>query len=131
MSGNGQDNKRAAKVLVVEDDDMVREFAETMLKVLGFDPYLAEDGETALRLLDQHSDIDLMLTDIGLPGGLDGPTLAVEARRRRPDLPVLFASGSVDSEGKTAKLPPGTGVLAKPYRKAELAQRLSELLRNH
>ena len=130
MTGSRQDNKRAAKVLVVEDDDMVREFAETMLKVLGFDPCLAEDGEAALRLLDQHTDIDLMLTDIGLPGHLDGPTLAVEARRRRPDLPVLFASGSVDSEGKAAKLPPGTGVLAKPYRKAELAQRLSELLRN-
>lgn len=131
MNGGEQGNGRAVKILVVEDDEMVREFAETMLTVLGFVPCGAADGETALRLLDEQSDIDLMLTDIGLPGALDGPTLAVEARRRRPDLPVLFASGSVDSEGKAAKLPAGTGVLAKPYRKAELAQRLRALLPKH
>jgi CheY-like chemotaxis protein len=128
MSGGDESASRATKVLLVEDDEMVREFAETMLRVLGFEPCAAGDGETALRILDEQSDIRLMLTDIGLPGAYDGPTLAVEARRRRPDLPVLFASGSVDSEGKAAKLPPGTGVLAKPYRKAELAQRLRDLL---
>ena len=128
MNGGEDSNERTTKVLLVEDDEMVREFAETMLRVLGFEPCAAADGETALRLLDENTDIDLLLTDIGLPGAFDGPKLAEEARRRRPDLPVLFASGSVDSEGKAAKLPPGTGVLAKPYRKAELATRLRDLL---
>lgn len=120
---------RATKILVVEDDDMVREFAQAMLEMLGYEPCVAGDGETALRLLDEQADIRLLLTDIGLPGHFDGPTLAAEVRRRRPNMPVLFASGSVDSEGKTARLAPGTSVLGKPYRKAELARRLEELLR--
>ena len=115
------------KILVVEDDDMVRQYAQTVLGVLGYDACVAADGPAALRLLDEQSDIRLMLTDIGLPG-MSGPELAVEARRRRPGLPVLFASGSIDSEGRAAKLAPGALVLAKPYRKAELAQSLQKLL---
>jgi CheY-like chemotaxis protein len=121
-----QGNSRM-KVLVVEDDEMVRDYARLVLSSLGYEPLGAGDGTEALRTLDEHGDIGLMLTDIGLPG-MSGPALAAEVRRRRPGLPVLFASGSVDSTGRAERVPDGEAVLAKPYRKSELAQKLQLLL---
>ncbi len=115
------------KVLVVEDDEMVRDYAQLVLSSLGYEPLAVGDGTEALRTLDAHRDIGLMLTDIGLPG-MSGPALAAEVRRRRPGLPVLFASGSVDSEGQAESVPEGETVLAKPYRKSDLAQKLQVLL---
>lgn len=118
---------RTATILVVEDDEMVREYAQAVLETLGYDACVAGDADAALRLLDENGAIELMLTDIGLPG-MSGPDLAAEVRRRRPELPVIFASGSVDSEGRAALLAPDALVLAKPYRKAELARLLQETL---
>lgn len=123
MAGSGS----RTKVLVVEDDEMVRDYAQLVLSALGYEPVAAVDGNAALRVLDEDGDIGLLLTDIGLPG-MSGPALAEEARRRRPGLPVLFASGSVDSGGRTERVPQGETVLAKPYRKAELAAKLRLLL---
>jgi CheY-like chemotaxis protein len=123
-AGNGP----RVKVLVVEDDDMVRDYAQAVLTALGYQPIAVADGSTALRTLDEHRDIRLLLTDIGLPGSMNGPALAAEARRRRPGLPVLFASGSVDSAGRAERIPAGETALAKPYRKAELAEKLRLLL---
>lgn len=119
---------KAAKILVVEDDDLVRDFAQAVLEALGYVPCVVGDGAAALRALEEQSDIRLLLTDVGLPGGMSGAALAAEARRRKPGLPVLFASGSVDSSGKAEQIPEGEAVLAKPYRKAELAQKLRLLL---
>ncbi len=115
------------KVLVVEDDEMVRDYAKLVLSALGYETVMAGDGNTALRALDENTDIGLLLTDVGLPG-MSGPALANEVRRRRPGLPVLFASGSVDSAGCTDRIPEGEPVLAKPYRKVELAEKLRLLL---
>lgn len=116
------------KVLVVEDDEMVRDFAEAVLTALGYEPLAVGDGPTALGVLDANRDIRLLLTDIGLPGGMSGPALAEEARKRRPGLPVLFASGSIDSAGRAERIPEGETSLAKPYRKAELAEKLKLLI---
>ncbi|MCW5774061.1 MAG: response regulator [Rhodospirillaceae bacterium] len=117
----------ATTILVVEDDEMVREYAQAVLETLGYETCVAADGPSALRLLDEQGNIELILTDIGLPG-MSGPAFAAEARRRRPGLPVIFASGSVDSEGRAALLEPDAVVLAKPFRKAELAQLLRQTL---
>ncbi len=117
-----------AKVLVVEDDEMVREYAQAVLAALGYEAVAVGDASAALKVLDEQADIRLLLTDVGLPGGMSGPALAAEARRRRPDLRVLFASGSIDSAGKADPIPEGEAVLAKPYRKAELAEKLRQLL---
>jgi CheY-like chemotaxis protein len=119
--------KASATVLVVEDDEMVRDYAQAVLETLGYEACVAGDGPSALRILDERGEIDLLLTDIGLPG-MSGPALAAEARRRRPHLRVIFASGSVDSEGRTDSLEPGSVVLAKPFRKAELARLLESVL---
>jgi CheY-like chemotaxis protein len=123
-----QTNGSRRKVLVVEDDEMVRQLAEAVLTALGYEPLAVGDAPSALIVLDRESDIRLMVTDIGLPGGMNGTMLAAEARRRRPGLPVLFASGSVDSAGRAERLPEGEVVIAKPYRKAELAEKLRLLL---
>jgi CheY-like chemotaxis protein len=123
-AGNGA----KLKVLVVEDDEMVRDYARVVLTALGYQPLAVGDGSAALRALEENLDIRILLTDIGLPGGMSGPALAAEARRRRPGLPVLFASGSVDSAGRAERIPDGETVLAKPYRKAELAEKLKLLL---
>ena len=116
------------RVLVVEDDEMVRDYAQAVLTALGYAPIAVGDGAAALRALDANHDISLLLTDIGLPGDLTGPMLAAEARRRRPGLPVLFASGSIDSAGRADRIPEGEACLAKPYRKAELSEKLKQLL---
>src|SRR5262245_8027226 len=79
-AGNGA----KLKVLVVEDDEMVREYARAVLTTLGYDPLAVGDGPAALRAIDEDDDICIMLTDIGLPGAMSGPMLAAEVRRRRP-----------------------------------------------
>jgi CheY-like chemotaxis protein len=123
-AGNGS----RPKVLVVEDDEMVRDYAQAVLTALGYEPLAVGDAAAALQLIDEASDIRLLLTDIGLPGDMNGTLLAAEVRRRRPHLPVLFASGSVDSFGRAERLPEGEAVIAKPYRKSELAEKLRFLL---
>jgi CheY-like chemotaxis protein len=129
MNDIGPRRARATKILLVEDDEMVRDYAQAVLEALGYHPCVACDGPSALRLLEEERDIELLLTDIGLPG-MSGPDLADEVRRRRPGLPVLFASGSIDSQERAAQLEAGTLVLAKPFRKAELAEKLIALLDN-
>jgi CheY-like chemotaxis protein len=106
---------------------LVRDYARAVLDSLGYEARVAGDGPSALRLLEAERDIALIVTDIGLPG-MSGPALAEEARRRRPDVPVVFASGSVDSEGRAPQLAAGSIVLAKPYRRVELAETLAALL---
>src|SRR5581483_5172471 len=106
-SGAGGNGAKTPKILIVEDDEMVRDYARAVLEALGYQPVAAGDGGAALRLLEEQCDIRLMLTDIGLPGDLNGAALAAEARRRRPGLAVLFASGSVDSSGKADRVPEG------------------------
>lgn len=125
---DSQENGSRPKVLVVEDDEMVRDYAEAVLRALGYETVAVGDGPSALRALEQTSDIRLMVTDIGLPGGMNGTALAAEARRRKPGLPVLFASGSVDSTGRAERLPEDEIVIAKPYRKSEFAEKLRLLL---
>ncbi len=84
-------------------------------------------GPEALRLLDAHPEIDLLLTDVVLPA-MDGPRLAEQARRRRPGLPVLFASGYTGGAAAPDRLlPPGAPLLQKPYTLVALAAKLHDV----
>jgi len=115
-------------LLLVEDDDEVRTYSIEILKNLGYTVLVATRAEEALVYLRQSRAIDLLFTDIGLPG-MNGRELAEEAYKLRPGLPVLFTSGYaragiLDEE----PLRPGTQLLRKPFTQKELACRLRTLL---
>ncbi|HEY2659321.1 MAG TPA: CHASE3 domain-containing protein [Caulobacteraceae bacterium] len=109
-------------VLVVEDDFLVRMAAVDMIEALGFTPLQAGDAPSALAILEGAEDIDILFTDVGLPG-VRGTELAIQAKAMRPDLRVIFASGYGDL-GETDGLPTATH-LRKPYEQDELAEALA------
>ena len=112
-------------VLVVDDDDMVRDFVVRRLASLGYQVSEAPDGPAGLEIIRARDDIDLLLTDVVMPGGMSGRDLAEEAAKLRPKLRILFTSGySENSIVHDSRLDQGVELLQKPYRRQELAQRL-------
>ena len=118
-------------ILVVEDNNEMRRTLTLLLAELGFNPIQADGGATALDLLEADVPVDLMLTDIVMPGGMDGRELAHRARKLRSDLPIVFISGypatSEDSsEASWETL--GIKVLPKPIHKNDLGTRINETI---
>jgi CheY-like chemotaxis protein len=109
-------------ILLVDDNPGLRRMTRRMLMGLGYRVYDASDGNQALALLDAGEGIDLLFTDVGLPGGLDGYELAERARRCRPGLKVLFATG-YGGEAQAARRG-GDPLILKPYRGDDLAARI-------
>ncbi|WP_411780207.1 ATP-binding protein [Bradyrhizobium sp. UFLA01-814] len=127
-----QPDARGAReiVLVVEDDKLVRSYVLTQIESLGYTTLSANDGREALAVLDSGAPIDLLFTDVIMPGAMNGRDLATEARKRRPGLRVLFTSGYTDDAiDQDGKLEQGILFLAKPYSRAELARMLRIALR--
>lgn len=117
-------------ILLVEDEVAVRETAAILLRSLGYRVLEASNGLKAMDILvDAHRDIDLLLTDIVMPGELNGLTLADRALELQPNLKVLFTTGyTVGGRSANGLKPDSPNVLTKPYRRAELAQTLRDLL---
>lgn len=116
-------------VLVVEDDEDVRETAVTLLKDLGYPVLEAASGWEALDILTQRSDIDLLFTDIVLPYGLRGPELAQEAQKVRPGLKVVYTSGYTENGAFAAGvMDRGAAFVGKPLRLEELATKIRRIL---
>jgi CheY-like chemotaxis protein len=119
-------------VLVVEDDQDVRELASESLHELGYRTLTAVDAAAALRLLrDPAHRIDILFSDIVMPGGMNGAQLAIEARRLRPTLKVLLTSGyTADALSSDHGVADGadTALLRKPYRTEDLATQLRVVL---
>ena len=116
-------------VLLVEDDELVRAYAVQLLKDLGYRVIEAGNGPQAIELLRQHPDVDLLFTDVVMPGGMGGREVAQEAQRLRPGLPVLYTSGYTENAiVHHGRLDPGVLLLAKPYRRADLARRVRQAL---
>ncbi|SMQ23790.1 Response regulator receiver domain-containing protein [Pseudomonas helmanticensis] len=116
----------AFTILVVEDDDIVRMLIVDVLEELEFKVLEADGSEQALEVLQDHSiTIDLMMTDVGLPG-MDGRELATEARKLRPALPVLFASGYAE----TIDVPADMHVIGKPFSIDQLRDKVKGILAN-
>lgn len=111
---------------MVEDDPGVRSGLSKVLDQLGYSVREACDGHSALAVLEANSDIHTMLTDIVLPGKLNGPQIAEKVRNRLPDVNVVFVSGY---SGKTfpdgESFPVDIPILRKPFSKTELAAVLS------
>ena len=111
------------KILVVEDDAMVRRYVMTQIQSLGYATLEASNASDALRVIDDHAAIDLLFTDVIMPGAMNGRQLVEEALKRRPGLKTLYTSGYTENAiVHHGRLDAGVLLLAKPYRKSELAR---------
>jgi CheY-like chemotaxis protein len=111
-------------VLVTEDDPDVLSVAAQTLELLGYQVYTATNAAEALAILKQGTPIDILFTDIVMPQGMNGVALAREARRLRPDLRVLLASGYSRDRAEADE---DMDFIAKPYQMPELARQLEAL----
>jgi len=114
-------------VLLVEDEVSVRAVAAEHLRELGYTVLEVGDGAAALRLLRLGARVDVLVTDVGLPGGLNGRQVADAVRERRPGLPVLFITGYADG-ALDSQLAPGMEVIGKPFALDALATRVRAML---
>ena len=128
-SGRGEETVKAAgdgragrlpQTLIVEDEPVIRQLTREAMETLGHRTLEASCAAEAMDLLlAQHDDIDLMLTDVRMPGDMDGAELAFTVRSRWPTIAVIVISGHFDPQ--LSRLPLGCGFLAKPYRFVDLS----------
>jgi signal transduction histidine kinase/ActR/RegA family two-component response regulator len=128
--GAGRDAQgKGQLILVVEDEPNVRNLTVRMLERLGYRVLAAEDGRSALDIIQEQPEIELLFTDIVLPGGMNGTQLAQRVQRLRPNLPVLYTSGYTENAViHHGRLDPGVDLLEKPFTRTALAQRIHEAL---
>jgi signal transduction histidine kinase/CheY-like chemotaxis protein len=119
---------RQGSVLLVEDDDEVAALVSEMLSQLGYAVTRAASAQAALGAFANGRAVDLVFSDIMMPGGMNGVELARELHRRRPDIPVLLTSGFPDAARKDAEAT-GVSILPKPYQISDLAAALHMTLR--
>ena len=108
------------RVLLVEDNVELRRTAERILKRLGYAVVIAGNGDEAIELLGDGAGFDLVFTDLVMPGGMNGLDVIAEARRRRPQIRCLLATGFADVAGELAATL--ATVVYKPYRMEQLAR---------
>jgi len=127
---NVPEGTRDETILVCEDDNDVRNYSVELLRELGYRVIEAPDGPTALRLLERETRmVDLLFTDVVLPGGMTGARLAEQARAIRPGLKVLFTTGYArNAIVHHGRLDPGVELITKPYSYADLAARIRDIL---
>ncbi|HEY2403248.1 MAG TPA: ATP-binding protein [Steroidobacteraceae bacterium] len=116
-------------ILVVEDDDNVRTYSVDALRDLGYRVIEAPDGPSAIRLLETNTPVDLLFTDVVLPGGMTGAQVAAQAHELRPGLKVLFTTGyarnAIFHHGRLDK---GVQLITKPYSFNDLAAKVRDVL---
>ena len=116
-------------VLIVDDEPSVRMLVTEVLEDLGYSPIEASDGPAGLRILESEAAIDLLISDVGLPGGINGRQLADAARITRPELKVLFITGYAENAIiGSGHLAPGMRVLTKPFVVETLANRIQDMI---
>ena len=126
---DGAATRASEVILVVEDDERVRRVTVTRLRMIGYEVLEAQDGPTALKLLDASPHIDVVFTDLIMPGGLSGRDVAARARQLMPNIRVLLTSGYAEDLVHADELQrERLSVLRKPYRQAELVTALRNVL---
>jgi CheY-like chemotaxis protein len=121
----------AETILVVEDDLAVQGTAIAMLNELGYQVLKADNAESALVVLRTGLHIDLLFTDVVMPGSLRSPELAKKAKQLHPDISVLFTSGYTQNAiVHGGRLDAGVELLSKPYRRVDLARKIRHILAN-
>jgi PAS domain S-box-containing protein len=112
-------------ILVVEDDTAVRQVAVDVLKSMGYEVLEAGNGKQAIGIFEKHGPVDLLFTDVIMPGGMSGPMLAAELKRRQPGLRVLYTSGYTENAIiHQGRLDEGVLLLNKPYRRNDLSEKI-------
>jgi len=116
-------------VLVIDDEEPIRMLISEVLQEAGYRILEAGDGPTGLRILQSEARIDLLISDVGLPGGFNGRQVADAARQTRPDLKVLFITGYAEIAAiGNGQLEPGMQVITKPFQMTALAQRVRAII---
>ena len=116
-------------VLVVDDEATVRMLVAEVLSESYYNILEAGDGPSALKILESNRRIDLMITDVGLPGGMNGRQVADAARVLRKDLKVLFVTGYAENAAVgNGHLDPGMEILAKPFAMSTLASKVRAMI---
>ena len=116
-------------VLVVDDEPGIRMLVTDILEELGYQSLEAEDGRAGLAILQSGARVDLLITDVGLPGGMNGRQMADAARLARPDLKVLFITGYAENAViGNGQLDRGMHVMTKPFELDSLGRRIKELI---
>ena len=116
-------------VLLVEDDELVRNHADNLLSALGYRVIPVADGPAALETIRHSGTVDLLFTDMVMPGGMSGRELADAARALQPGLRLLFTSGYAENAvNHQARIERGEFILSKPYRRIELARKVRAAL---
>ena len=118
-------------VLVVEDDEDVRSIVIDMLSELGYRVLRAKDAQSALAIIESGATIDLLFTDVIMPGAMRSPELAHKAQERLPNIAVLFTSGYTENAiVHGGRLDEGVDLLSKPYTREALARKIRQVLRS-
>jgi PAS domain S-box-containing protein len=116
-------------VLVVDDEPTVRMLIGDTLSELGYQAIEAADAASGLKVLESDVEIDLLITDVGLPGGMNGKQMADTARAKRPKLKILFITGYAENAAITnGHLDPGMHVMSKPFAMEKLASRIRAII---
>jgi CheY-like chemotaxis protein len=124
---NGEDGRRAT-VLVVEDEVLVQMLVLEVLDDLGIDALEANDAPSALQILRSDAAVDLLVTDVGLPG-MNGRDLADAAREVRPGLRVLFVTGYADRAQAGEFEGEGMDMIVKPFNLDQLSGKITDMVR--
>uniref|UniRef100_UPI0031F5766F ATP-binding protein n=1 Tax=Sphingomonas sp. UBA4815 TaxID=1947533 RepID=UPI0031F5766F len=123
------DDGAGRTVLVIDDEATVRMLIVEVLEEAGYTAIEAEDGPSGMKVLQSDIAIDLLITDVGLPGGMNGRQVADAAREIRPDLKVLFVTGFAENAAVgNGHLSPGMAVVTKPFVMTELGNKIVEIL---
>ncbi len=129
QSGEAPRAVEGETVLVVDDEPTVRMLVTDVLSDLGYAALEAEDGPAGLKILQSKARVDLLITDVGLPGGMNGRQVADAARALRPELRVLFITGYAENAVVgNGQLEPGMAVLTKPFAMDDLASSIRGLI---
>jgi len=120
------------KILVVEDDESVRDVASHMLQTVGYEVITAHNGSSGLREYKTNPDVDLIFSDVIMPGGMTGVELATKILELSPELPILLATGYAEKELKDKLINHKNVVLvAKPYDTNELPDLINSMMLQH
>jgi CheY-like chemotaxis protein len=125
---DGDLSSQSPTILVAEDDALVRRVVADYLRDCGFPVIEAGTADEAIRLLETSERVDIVFSDVQMPGSLDGFALAQWVRREQPDMKVILTSGAPQTVGVAGELCDAGPLMRKPYKLGELAHRIRKLV---